>query len=120
MKAEKLKVQLESLDQQLQELDQSERDFQDIIKNIRGAIICELSWVSQYETIGRDDASDIFWTIMSTQERITFLKENPEFNGDLIALRAAMGEKVSKVTEGTDKAPDTERDRAHTMIPPSY
>ena len=117
MNTEKLKHELTQLDQVLIELEQDDREWMDIIKNMRAAVVCELDWITENENIGLDDYAEIGYTIMATRERMRFLEEHPHFVGSLIQLREAMGEKPSQ--GAIEAAPDTERTRACTILPPN-
>ena len=117
MNTEKLKHELITLDQALIELEQDDREWMDIIKNMRAAVVCELDWVTENENVGKDDYSEIGYTIMATRERIRFLEAHPDFVGSLIDLRIKMGERPSQ--GAIEAAPDTERTRACTILPPN-
>ena len=117
MNTEKLKHELTQLDQVLIELDKDGRDYKDILNNIRCAVLAELDWVTENENLGRDDYAEVGYTIMATRERIRFLEEHPDFVGSLIDLRIKMGERPSQ--DAIEAAPDTERTRACTILPPN-
>ena len=110
MKTLKLKHQLVQLDQALIELDNDERNYRDIINNTRNAIKMDLAWVSECESLGRDDRDEVLFTITNTRKRLRWLEAHPHFAGDLVDLRIAM-----------DGIPDTEREGWNpydTILPP--
>ena len=111
---------LEALKDALHEMEGEER-YQDIIPNLQGAVHSDLQFVLENnENLGRDDRLDVEYCITITRRRREWLKAHPGFEGDLISLRAAMGEIDSRTTlrsatydteppESGERAPDTER-----------
>ncbi len=111
MKDLDVRQQLIQLDQVLIELDKEERDYKDIINNVRAAVQLDLEWLQECESIKLDDYSELKMSIQEIRAKIRFLEAHPDFCGDLIALRDIMAE---------EEAPDTLRswDPHDTITPP--